>query len=196
MSKSCFAAQRHFRADWRASLASADEACAEVRRGSRFPVPRSLSRRRVAAGTFCRAARPLSQEAVTLSAFYKMFPLFAALCGGETDCRLRHQARSLAAAAGWNGKLQGIGNGGFAGLSISATWRGREQGIRATATDTGHTGRRSMRPGRWGIRKGVDFGHRGIPRNDAGREGCRACSTERTRSIRTSRDVRTAGARR
>jgi feruloyl esterase len=67
-------------------------------------------------------------------------------------------------ASGWNGKLQGIGNGGFAGLidyyQIAAAMK---KGYASTATDTGHTG--SPIDAAWAMghpEKVVDFGHRGI----------------------------------
>jgi feruloyl esterase len=66
--------------------------------------------------------------------------------------------------AGWNGKLQGIGNGGFAGL-IDYVQLGTSlaKGYAATATDTGHTG--SPIDAAWALghpEKVIDFGHRGI----------------------------------
>ena len=86
------------------------------------------------------------------------------LGGGETDRGLRHQARNLVALAGWNGKLQGIGNGGFAGLIDYVQLGGAmSRGYAATATDTGHTG--SPIDAAWALghpEKVVDFGHRGI----------------------------------
>ena len=53
-------------------------------------------------------------------------------CGrGKANRGLRYQARSLAAGSGWNGKLQGIGNGGFAGLIDTMQLRNcREKRIR------------------------------------------------------------------
>ena len=67
-------------------------------------------------------------------------------------------------AAGWNGKLQGIGNGGFAGL-IDYVQLGLvvSKGYAATATDTGHAG--TPIDATWALghpEKVVDFGHRGI----------------------------------
>ena len=67
-------------------------------------------------------------------------------------------------ASGWNGKLQGVGNGGFAG-QIDETQLGNalKRGYAATATDTGHTG--SPIDAIWAVgqpEKVIDFGHRGI----------------------------------
>jgi hypothetical protein len=100
-----------------------------------------------------------------LSAFYKKLPAF---------CRVVAHARPSAdsdivielwmPAAGWNGKLQGLGNGGFAGL-IDTFELGAAvaKGYAAVATDTGHTG--SPIDAAWALghpEKIADFGHRGI----------------------------------
>jgi feruloyl esterase len=66
--------------------------------------------------------------------------------------------------AGWNGKLQGIGNGGFAGLiDFMQLGVAVSKGYAATATDTGHEG--TPIDAAWALghsEKVVDFGHRGI----------------------------------
>ena len=69
-------------------------------------------------------------------------------------------------ASGWNGKLQGVGNGGFAG-SIDYGGAGLSgavsRGYAAAATDTGHEG--SGIDASWALghpEKIVDFGHRAI----------------------------------
>ncbi len=100
-----------------------------------------------------------------LSAFYKKLSAF---------CRVVVHARPSAdsdivielwmPAAGWNGKLQGLGNGGFAGL-IDTFELGAAvaKGYAAVATDTGHTG--SPIDAAWALghpEKIADFGHRGI----------------------------------
>ena len=64
----------------------------------------------------------------------------------------------------WNGKLQGIGNGGFAGI-IDDVGLGAAmaKGYAAVATDAGHTG--SPADASWALghpEKVIDFGHRGI----------------------------------
>jgi feruloyl esterase len=65
---------------------------------------------------------------------------------------------------GWNGKLQGLGNGGFAGI-IDDVELGAAvmKGYAAVATDAGHVG--SPIDAAWAIghpEKVVDFGHRAI----------------------------------
>ncbi len=65
---------------------------------------------------------------------------------------------------GWNGRLQGIGNGGFAGsYGISEMAAFMSKGYAAVATDTGHTG--SPFDAAWALghpEKIADFGYRAI----------------------------------
>jgi feruloyl esterase len=67
-------------------------------------------------------------------------------------------------AAGWNGKLQGVGNGGFAGeISYDGLARAIGRGYAAASTDTGHKG--VGIDASWALghpEKIVDFGHRAI----------------------------------
>lgn len=117
----------------------------------------------VAAGEFVGPPAPLSQT--DLSTFYKSLPAF---------CRVVAEAKPTADSdikievwmplSGWNGKLQGIGNGGFAGLiEYRQIGMSVKDGYAATSTDTGHAG--SPIDAAWAIghpEKVVDFGHRGI----------------------------------
>jgi feruloyl esterase len=117
----------------------------------------------VDAGTFVGPPQPFSNT--DLSAFYKKLPAF---------CRIVIKATPTADSdiaievwmplAGWNGKLQGLGNGGFAGIiddyELGASIA---KGYAAVATDTGHTG--SPIDAAWALghpEKIIDFGHRGI----------------------------------
>jgi hypothetical protein len=115
------------------------------------------------AGKFDGPPAPFS--GVDVSSLYKSLPEF---------CRVVAEAKPTADSdikmeiwlpvSGWNGKLQGIGNGGFAGL-IDDMQLGMalKAGYTATATDTGHTG--SPIDAAWAVghpEKVVDFGHRGI----------------------------------
>jgi hypothetical protein len=65
---------------------------------------------------------------------------------------------------GWNGKLQGRGNGGFAGeIAYQQLAVGVSQGYAMTGTDTGHTG--GPTEASWALghpEKVTDFGYRGI----------------------------------
>ena len=67
-------------------------------------------------------------------------------------------------AAGWNGKFQGIGNGGFAGaISYVSLAQAMGRGYAAASTDTGHKGRAT--DASWALghpEKVIDFGHRAI----------------------------------
>lgn len=117
----------------------------------------------VAAGAF--VGQPAPFGGADLATLYKTLPAF---------CRVVAEAKPTAdsdikvevwlPASGWNGKLQGIGNGGFAGL-IDEMQLGMalKHGYAATATDTGHAG--SPIDAAWAMghpEKIVDFGHRGI----------------------------------
>jgi len=117
----------------------------------------------VAAGAFQGPPAPFS--GVDISALYKTLPAF---------CRVVAEAKPTPdsdikmevwlPASGWNGKLQGIGNGGFAGI-IDDMQIGMavKAGYAATATDAGHAG--SPIDATWAVghpEKVVDFGHRGI----------------------------------
>ena len=69
----------------------------------------------VAAGTFNGPPAPFS--GVDLSSLYKSLPAFCRVVAeakptSDSDIKLE----VWLPASGWNGKLQGIGNGGFAGL--------------------------------------------------------------------------------
>src|SRR5260370_7737068 len=65
---------------------------------------------------------------------------------------------------GWNGKLQGRGNGGFGGeIAYQQLAVGVSQGYAMTGTDTGHTG--GPTEASWALghpEKVTDFGYRGI----------------------------------
>src|ERR1700733_3229403 len=116
-----------------------------------------------AAGTFVPPALPY--PVADQSAFYKGLPAF---------CRVVAESKPTADSAigievwmpiaGWNGKLQAIGNGGFAGMiDDGQLGAALSRGYAATATDTGHVG--SPLDANWALghpEKVVDFGHRGI----------------------------------
>ncbi len=117
----------------------------------------------VAAGTFNGPPAPFS--GVDISALYKSLPAFCrvtATVKPSSDSDIKMEV--WLPASGWNGKLQGIGNGGFAGL-IDSMQLGMalKAGYAATATDTGHAG--SPIDAAWAMghpEKVADFGHRGI----------------------------------
>jgi hypothetical protein len=117
----------------------------------------------IAAGEFVGPPQAFSGR--DLSAFYKKLPAFC-----EVTVHAKPSADSdivievWMPLTGWNGKLQGLGNGGFAGLidnyELGASIA---KGHAAVATDTGHTG--SPIDAKWALghpEKIADFGHRGI----------------------------------
>ena len=117
----------------------------------------------VAAGTFVGPPQPFTGR--NLSDFYKTLPGF---------CRVVAHAKPTPDSdivielwmplAGWNGKLQGLGNGGFAGLIDTFELGGSiAKGYAAVATDAGHAG--SPIDAAWALghpEKIADFGYRGI----------------------------------
>ena len=66
--------------------------------------------------------------------------------------------------SGWNGRLLGVGNGGFAGsIDFNSMGRNLRRGYATAATDTGHEG--EAVDASWAFRhpeKVVDFGHRAL----------------------------------
>ena len=117
----------------------------------------------VEAGKFAGPSAAFSGQ--DLTAFYKTVPAF---------CRVQAEAKPTSDSdirievwmplSGWNEKLQGIGNGGFAGLiDYQQLGVAVSKGYAATATDTGHRG--SPVDATWALghpERIVDFGHRGI----------------------------------
>ena len=116
-----------------------------------------------AAGEFDGPRHPFT--GADISAFYKQLPAF---------CRIVAKAHPSSDSditievwmplGNWNGKLQGLANGGFAGainyLELGASL---QHGYVATGTDTGHTG--SPIDAAWALshpEKIIDFGYRGI----------------------------------
>src|SRR5215467_860924 len=118
----------------------------------------------VAAGTFNGPPAPKSGSELDL--FYKGLPAFCRVVAeakptSDSDIKLE----VWLPVSGWNGKLEGIGVGGFAGsidnvqLATSV-----KAGYAATATDTGHTGSSPI-DAAWAMghaEKIIDYGYRGI----------------------------------
>jgi feruloyl esterase len=143
-------------------LAFGDDSCTKLA-GLKIPDATIELAQTLAGGTFAGPPAPFS--GMDISAFYKSLPTF---------CRVVAEAKPTAdsdikievwlPALGWNGKLQGIGNGGFAGqIDYLQLGSAMSKGYAATATDTGHTG--SPVDAAWALghpEKVVDFGHRGI----------------------------------
>jgi feruloyl esterase len=145
-----------------AAKAPVAAACERLARLARPDLTVSLAQV-VPAGAF--AGPPAVFTDQDLSAFYKALPPF---------CRLVAQARPTPDSnigievwmptSGWNGKLQGLGNGGFAGLlDYQQLGAAMSKGYASAVTDAGHEG--SPIDATWALghpEKVIDFGHRGI----------------------------------
>lgn len=109
----------------------------------------------VAAGAFVPTAGP--------AAPFKDLPAFCRFAGvikPTSDSDIRFEV--WMPASGWNGKFQGIGNGGFAGsISYDGLAGALSRGYATASTDTGHQGRDAS----WALghpEKIVDYGHRAV----------------------------------
>lgn len=121
------------------------------------------SAKAIATGEF--VGPPQVFSGADLSAFYKKLPAFCRVVvkahpSSDSDIAIE----LWMPLTGWNGKLQGLGNGGFAGLIDDfGLGTSMAKGYAAVATDTGHVG--SPVDAAWALghpEKVVDFGHRGI----------------------------------
>lgn len=118
----------------------------------------------VAAGAFAPPAAPPPAPAGAPS-LYRTLPAFCRVSGTShptADSDIRFEV--WLPLEHWNGKLEGVGNGGLAGaISYSALAQGLSQGYAAASTDTGHRG--SFATGDWALghpQKVVDFGYRAV----------------------------------
>jgi len=109
----------------------------------------------VAAGAFVPASGPATP--------YKDLPEFCRVAGvikptADSDIKFEVWMPSK----GWNGKFQGIGNGGFAGsISVGALAIAVSRGYATASTDTGH----STTDASWALghpEKIADYGHRAV----------------------------------
>jgi feruloyl esterase len=121
----------------------------------KLPATEITTAEAVAAGTF---APPAGGRLNELPAFCRV----AGVIRPSTDSHIRFEV--WMPASGWNGKFQGVGNGGFAG---SLSYAGLADAIRnnyaSATTDTGHQA--SGQDASWALghpEKIVDFGHRAI----------------------------------
>jgi feruloyl esterase len=101
-----------------------------------------------------------------LTAPYKGIPAFCrvvVVAKPTTDSEIRIEV--WMPLAGWNGKLQGIGNGGFAGtIDYMQLGAAVSQGYAVTGTSAGHIAATPL-DASWALghpAKVIDFGHRGI----------------------------------
>ncbi len=119
------------------------------------------------ANTTITEARTVAPGAFTpvtgTAAPYKELPAFCRVTGiikPTTDSDIKFEI--WMPGSGWNGKFQGIGNGGFAGsISYGGLAAAVARGYAAASTDTGHT----TSDASWALghpEKIVDYGHRAI----------------------------------
>src|SRR5579864_6300498 len=144
------------------AIAYAQDACERLA-AAKIPNTTITLAQTVAAGTFDGPPAPFS--GTDLSPLYKSLPAFCRVVAEakpapDSDIKLE----VWLPVSGWNGKLQGIGNGGFAGMiDHMQLAMSLKAGYAATATDTGHTG--SPIDAGWAMghpEKIIDFGRRGI----------------------------------
>jgi feruloyl esterase len=130
---------------------------------------RLLSAETVAPGAFTPPAN-MTPWIVGDPSFYKELPAFCRVVVEATpsaDSSIKIEVWMPAngqSGSGWNGKLQGQGNGGFAGeIGYRQLGASVLQGYAAVGTDTGHAG--GGTDASWALghpEKVADFGYRGI----------------------------------
>jgi len=130
---------------------------------------RIFSAQTVAAGAFTPPPN-LSPRIAGDPSFYKMLPAFCRVVAEATpsaDSSIKIEVWMPVNGqngAGWNGKLQGRGNGGFSGeIAYQQLGIGVSQGYAMAATDGGHSGEATYAS--WALghpEKVADYGYRGI----------------------------------
>jgi hypothetical protein len=145
-----------------AAGASSSDKCAQLT-GLNLPNASITTAKTYAAGTFVGAPDPFT--GADHSDLYKQLPAFCrvvSVAAPTSDSNITIEV--WMPLAGWNGRLQGLGNGGFAGQIVTEELgAAMAKGYAATATDTGHTG--GPIEATWALghpEKIIDFGHRGI----------------------------------
>jgi tannase/feruloyl esterase len=144
-----------------ATGARSSDKCAQL---THLTLPRAsiTTAKTYAAGTF--VGPPQFFTGADLSAFYSKLPEFCRVIvdakpSADSDIKIE----VWMPVHGWNGRLQGFGNGGFAGeIGTEGLGEAMAKGYAATATDTGHTG--GPVDATWALghpEKVIDFGHRG-----------------------------------
>jgi hypothetical protein len=144
------------------SASAANDTCSKLS-SLQIPLVAITTAKAYLAGTFPPQPSPFGGG--DMAEFYSKLPAF---------CRVVAVAKPSADSnivievwmplAGWNGKLQGVGNGGFAGqIDYLGLGEAIGKGYAAAATDTGHAG--SAIDAAWALghpEKVVDFGYRAI----------------------------------
>ena len=134
-----------------------------------LPGAKILSVQTVAAGAFTPPSN-ITPRLIGDPAFYKRLAAFCRVVVEATpsaDSSIKIEVwmpPKGQSGVGWNGKLQGRGNGGFAGeIAYQQLAVGVSQGYAMTGTDTGHSG--GSTEASWALghpEKVTDFGYRGI----------------------------------
>jgi feruloyl esterase len=146
------------------SAVAAEDACSRLM-GIKVPGVTIILAQTNAAGTF--AGPPVAPfTSRDLTAPYKNVPTFCrvvAVAKPSADSEIRIEV--WMPAADWNGKLQGLGDGGFAGrIDYMPLGVAVSKGYAVTATNTGHDAESPL-DASWALghpEKVIDFGHRGI----------------------------------
>jgi hypothetical protein len=115
------------------------------------------------ANTTITTAQSVAAGSFASAAAFKDLPAFCRVTGvikPTSDSEIKFEV--WLPATGWNGKFQGVGNGGFAGSISQAALAGPlARGYAVASTDTGHSGGDAS----WALghpEKIIDYGHRGI----------------------------------
>lgn len=147
-----------------ASCGASQDSCEHLS-GVKIPGATITLAQKVAAG-FAAPPSPISRvDPSTVSELYRSrraFCRIAAAAKPTPDSNISIEV--WMPVSGWNGKLQGIGDDGFAGsIDYRQLVTAVNHGYAATATDTGHTG--SPIDAAWALghpERVVDYGHRGV----------------------------------
>src|SRR6478736_8317328 len=108
----------------------------------------------IAAGPF---TTPGAQAPMTLPAFCRV----EATARPTSDSEIKFEVW-IPPADAWNGKLEGVGNGGYSGaIGYAAMATGLRRGYAVASTDTGHTGD-DMKFGQGHPEKTVDWAYRSV----------------------------------
>src|SRR5215471_19122939 len=113
--------------------------------------------------TTITAAQSVAAGSFGTGPAFKELPAFCRVAGvikPTSDSEIKFEV--WMPASGWNGKFEGVGNGGFAGIiSPAALAAVLSRGYATASTDTGHSGQDA----KWALghpEKIVDYGHRGV----------------------------------
>ena len=132
-----------------------------------LPQAKITSAESVAAGALILPGVGNSPQAAAANAFFKSLPAFcrvAVVSTPTSDSVIKIEV--WLPSAGWNGKFQGQGNGGFAGtIDYRSMATAITQGYASASTDTGHTAAAGGPGAAWALghpEKITDFGYRAI----------------------------------